>query len=144
MGVDAVRVRSLDDVVLVFFEPERDFTPEELQRWLVALEAEGVTKSLVMSVGPLRTDPNRRRIIIDLLERRRIRIVAVTDHRFNRGLIGMFSWLGVSITGYPWSRLEDAARDVGSRPELVSPIVRAALTLRAESPAAVGLDPDDG
>jgi hypothetical protein len=71
-------------------------------------------------------------------------VVAVTDHRLNRGLIGMFGWLGVSVSTYPWSRLDEAARDVASRPELITPIVRAARALRAESPAAVGLAPDEG
>lgn len=56
----------------------------------------------------------------------------------------MFGWLGLSVSTCPWSRLDDAARDVASRPELITPIMRAARALRAESPAAAGLEPDEG
>jgi hypothetical protein len=144
VAVDALRMRTVDDVVLVFVEPERDPVQAELERCYAALEAEGIAKVMLLSVGPMASDPATRRDTVELLERRGIRLVAVTDHRLNRGLLGMLSWLGVTSSAYPWSRLHDAARDVASRPELVAPIVRAARSLRAESPAAVGLDPDEG
>src|SRR5690606_36474886 len=101
-------------------------------------------KTMILSVGAVHSDPERRRGGVDLLIRRGIRVVAVTDHRFNRGLLSLVSWLGVSTSGYPWSKLEDAARDVASRPEMIKPILRAALALRAESPSAVGLAPTEG
>jgi hypothetical protein len=142
--LDTVRVRSVDNVVIAFFEPELELTTASAQRWFDAAEAPGRTISLVLTVGPLSIDPELRRAIVATLERQRMRVVAVTDNRLNRGLIGTFGWLGVSVSTYPWSRLEEAARDVASRPELINPIVRAARALRAESPAAAGLASDEG
>lgn len=144
VGVDGARFRSVDDVALAFLEPDRDFTPAEVGRWHQIIATPGVRKIMILTVGPLRSEPDNRRVTTELLKQHDVRLVAVTDHRRNVGLIGMFSWLGVTITGYPWTRLEDAARDVAARPELVAPILRAALALRAESPAAVGLDPSEG
>jgi hypothetical protein len=144
VAVEAVRVRSLDDVVVAFFEPERDFEAADMQRWYDALELPSVAKTLTLSVGPVRSTPEIRREGVARLERRGIRVVMVSNNRLNRGLAGMFGWLGVPISAYSWAQLEDAARDVASRPELIAPIVRAARALRAESPAAVGLAPDEG
>lgn len=143
-ALDTVRVRSVDSVVIAFFEPQLELTMTSTRRWFEAVEAPGSTISLLLTVGPLTIDPELRRAIVATLERLRMRMVAVTDNRLNRGLIGMFGWLGVSVSTYPWSRLEDAARDVASRPELITPIVRAARALRAESPAAAGLASDEG
>jgi hypothetical protein len=134
----------VDNVVIAFFEPECELTTTTAERWFAAAELPGSTISLILTVGPLRIDPELRRAIVATLERIRMRMVAVTDNRLNRGLIGMIGWLGVSVSSYPWSRLDDAARDVASRPELIAPIIRAAWALRAESPAAKGLAPDEG
>ena len=139
-----MRIRSVDDVVLVFIEPEHVPTDEEMQRWYSALLVPGVRNTLVMSVGPVTSAPDRRRATVDVLKRQGIRLIAVSNHRHNRGLLGMFGWLGVPVTAYSWGRLEDAARDVASRPELVPAIVREALAMRAKSPAAAGLDPEEG
>lgn len=144
MALDTVRVRTVDNVVIAFFEPRLELTSASAQRWFEAVEGPGRSISLILTVGPLSIDPELRRAIVATLERLNMRVVAVTDHRLNRGLIGMFGWLGVSVSTYPWSRLDEAARDVASRPELITPIVRAARALRAESPAAVGLAPDEG
>lgn len=144
MPVAAVRVRTVVDTVLVFVEPERTPTRAELEGCYVALEAEGVTKVMLLTVGPVVSEPDTRREAVALLERRGIRLVGITQHRRNRGLLGLFSWLGVSTTLYSWAQLGDAARDLASRPELAAPIVRAARAMRAESPAAVGLGPDEG
>ncbi len=142
--IDAVRTRTVDDVVVVFFEPNHDFSDQEIQRWLDALERPNIRKTLALSVGPVRSEARRRRMIIAALQRRAIRLVAVSDNRLNRGLIGIFAYLGVSIAAYSWPQLEAAARDVAAKPELVARIVQAARALRAESPAAIGLDPDQG
>jgi hypothetical protein len=144
VAVDVLRIRSVDDVVLTFMEPERLPSEADLQRWYAALEHPIVKKALVMSVGPVASDPARRRVTVELFRRRGLRLVAISDHRLNRGLVGLFGWLGVPVTAYSWPQLEDAARDVATQPELVAPIVRAALAMRAESPAAVGLGPDEG
>lgn len=144
MAVDTVRVRSVDNVLITFFEPELELTTASAQRWFEAAERPGSSISLILTVGPLSIDPELRRAIVATLERRQMRVVAVTDHRLNRGLIGMFGWLGVAVSTYPWSQLDEAARDVASRPELIAPIVRAARALRSESPAAAGLEPDEG
>lgn len=144
MAVDTVRIRSVDDVVVAFFEPDRELTTAVTQRWLDAVAAPGMRKTLALTVGPVSLDPDFRRTVVETVQRHDMRIVAVTGDRLNLGVIGMFAWLGVPISAYPWSRLEDAARDVASRAELISPIVRAARALRAESPAAAGFSPDDG
>lgn len=144
MALDTVRVRTVDNVVIAFFEPRTELTTASTQRWFEAIEAPGRSISLILTVGPLSIDPELRRAAVATLERLNMRVVAVTDNRLNRGLIGMFAWLGVSVSTYPWSRLDEAARDVASRAELIAPIVRAARALRAESPAAVGLAPDEG
>jgi hypothetical protein len=144
VAVDAVRVRSVEDVVIAFFEPNTELTTAAAKRWFDAIELPGSTKSLLLTVGPLNIDPELRRTLVTTLERLRMRVVAVTDHRLNRGLFGMLGWLGVSVATYPWSRLDEAARDVASRPEHIAPIVRVARALRTESPAAVGLAPDEG
>ncbi|HVI00578.1 MAG TPA: hypothetical protein VM869_17795 [Enhygromyxa sp.] len=144
MAVDTVRVRSVDNVVIAFFEPDLELTTASAQRWFEAAELPGASISLILTVGPLSIDPELRRAIVATLERVHMRVVAVTDNRLNRGLIGTFGWLGVSVSTYPWSQLDEAARDVASRPELIAPIVRAARALRAESPAAAGLEPDEG
>jgi hypothetical protein len=144
VAVDTVRVRSIDDVLIAFFEPEQELNALTAKRWFEAAEAPGIKKSLVLTVGPIVLDPALRRELVATLRRLGMRVVVVSDNRFNLGLIGTMGWLGVAVSAHPWSRLEDAARDVASRPELIAPIVRAARALRAESPAAVGLSPDDG
>jgi hypothetical protein len=144
VAVDVLRIRSVDDVLLTFIEPERLPSEADLQRWYAALEVASVKKAVLMSVGPVASDPARRRRTVELFRRRGIRLVAVSDHRLNRGLVGLFGWLGVPATAYSWPQLEDAARDVAAQPELVTPIVRTALAMRAESPAAVGLAPSEG
>jgi hypothetical protein len=141
---EMVRVRSVDDVVIAFFEPSLELTCAAAKQWFEAIEAPNRSKSLLLTVGPLNIDPELRRSIVAALERLHMRVVAVTDNRLNRGLFGMIGWLGVSVATYPWSNLEEAARDVASRPELIAPIVRCARALRTESPAAVGLAADEG
>ncbi|MFO7565022.1 MAG: hypothetical protein R6X02_20420 [Enhygromyxa sp.] len=144
MAVDSVRVRSLDDVVIAFFEPERELDQTTSRPWLDAVAAPGIRKCLSLTVGPVLVEPGFRRELVAVLDRLGLRVVAVTDNRLNRGLIGTFGWLGLSVSAYPWSQLDNAARDVASRPELIAPIVRVARALRAESPAAAGLPPDEG
>src|SRR5690606_36924412 len=90
--VDTVRVRSVDDVVIAFFEPNIELTAASTRPWFAAAEAPGIGKSLVLTVGPLIVDPDLRRTLVATLSRLGVRVVAVTDNRLNRGLIGMLGW----------------------------------------------------
>lgn len=141
--VEAVRLRTVDDVVLVFLEPNADLGVD-LGRWYAAMSEPGVNKTLVLTVGPLISQPQRRRHTVSVIKERGIRLAVVSSDRHNRGLIGMFSYFGVPIASFDWATLEQAARSVAARPELVDLIVRVARQLRAESPAAAGLDYDEG
>jgi hypothetical protein len=142
VAVDSVRLQAVGDLLIAFFEPDQELNAVTAQPWFEAAEAPGIKKALSLTIGPLTVDPALRRHLVATLERLRMRVVVVTDNRLNLGLIGLFRWLGVSVSAYPWSRLEEAARDVASSPEQIADIVATARALRAESPAA--LSPDDG
>ncbi|KIG17991.1 hypothetical protein DB30_02206 [Enhygromyxa salina] len=131
---DPIRLRTIDDVVLAFIEPNVDLGPG-LERWYAAMREPGIHKTLVLTVGPVVSLPTRRRRTVSELDARGIRMVVVTDDSHNRGLVTIFSYLGVQVAMFNWASLEQAARSVAARPEQVSLIVRVAWQLRAASPA---------
>jgi hypothetical protein len=137
--VDPVRVRTVDDVALVFMEANTNLDPG-IERWFEALRRPEIRKSLVLAVGPISSEASRRRRTVGVVGEQGIRIVAVSDDRFNHGLVRVFSYFGLSISAFGWDQLEDAARSVAARPELVESIVREARQLHAQSATAQSLD----
>jgi hypothetical protein len=62
------------------------------------------------------------------------RVVVVVDHAVARGIVTALSWLGLSIKGYDWDRLDDAVKFL-ELPSSVNhnEVVQAVLDLRDAS-----------
>ncbi|PRQ09010.1 hypothetical protein [Enhygromyxa salina] len=133
--VETIRLRTIDDVVLAFLEPNVDLG-RDLPRWYAAMNQPGIRKTLVLAVGPVISEPDRRRLTVGLIKERALRMVVVTNDRHNLRLVAMFSYLGVEVATFDWAGLEQAARSVAAQPEHVPLLVRVALQLRAASAAA--------
>ena len=128
----SVRLRDVDGIVIVLFASRVRLAPD-IDAWYAALERRGVRATMCLAPGPIRTESAQRRQTVEVLRRVEIPATVITDHRFNRGLIRTFGYLGVSMQLYGWAQLDEAARALASRPGKAEEIAKTARVLRREA-----------
>lgn len=128
----AVRVRDVDGIVIVLFASRTRLSPD-IEAWYRALEKPGVRATMILAPGALRSEAEQRRQTVEVLRRLGTPVTVITDHRFNRGLIRTFGYLGVAMQLYGWRQLDEAARALASRPSKAEEIAKTARMMGREA-----------
>jgi hypothetical protein len=96
------------------------------------LSTKPVTKYLSVISGDLQVNSAQRKLGIDAVLKRKIKVVAVIDSSVVRGILTAASWFGLNIKAYPHAQLREAIQDLDVRAPLVLPIVREVERLRKQ------------
>lgn len=98
------------------------------------------SKCLGLSIGNTSINSIQRKEVNEMMKRRALRVVSVSDDSLVRGIVTAISWFGVDIKAYSWANLKDAVNHLGIPPHDAEPVIFAAERLRRSVEAQVALE----
>lgn len=109
--------------VMVAFGTYGAMPDEEWKKCINDLDTKPVKKWLVAVLGTMDVSSVQRKLGIDAINRKNIRVALVSDDRIVRGLLTAASWFGVNGAAFAWRDLEGAVAYLG----VPRPVERLAL-----------------
>jgi hypothetical protein len=101
------------------------FSADDLTPIADALSSGDVGYYVAGAAGDVDLDPQARNMLFDLLRKKGIKVVAVTDSKVVKGIITAATWMGVAIENRSWSELAAAdAPDAVLAPTTIAMLLR--------------------
>lgn len=72
-----------------------------------------IRKYFAQIIGAIEVSSVQRKMIIDVVVPRKIKVVAVTDSSVVRGIITVAAWFGVDISSFHPAQVRDAVHELG-------------------------------
>jgi hypothetical protein len=94
------------------------------------LDRASVTKFFATGMGPAEVTSVQRKMVAEVLKRRRLPAVAVTDDRLLRAMVTALSWLGVDIKAFSWAEMPEAAEFLKIPPVFATEVINTVEMLR--------------
>jgi hypothetical protein len=105
------RITIIGDVLTSF--STAGAVPEKVWNEMIdVLSTAEYTRYFGASTGAVQMHSLHRKQVTDILRRRAVKCVLVTDDFLMRGVITATSWMGVDVRGFPWCQLPKAARSL--------------------------------
>ena len=102
----------VDDVIIAVGTDGK--LPEEAWKTFVnEMATKPIKKYLMVVIGSIIVSSIQRKIGIDVVNKRGIKVAVVNDSSIVRGIVTAASWFSVDIKSFSHSQLLDAVRDLG-------------------------------
>ena len=104
--------------------------PEDWWKQFVAeMLAKPVTKYLQYAAGATQLSSVQRKLGIDAVAEKKMKVVMVTDSTVVRGIVTAASWFGLKVSSWRLAEIEAAVKDLGVPSDRVDVIMKAAKKL---------------
>lgn len=104
---------AVSNDVLVSFATQGVLEAKASDEVVHVLSTKPIRKYLVTTGGPGEMTSVQRTQIADVLSKKKISVVVVTDETIVRHFVTALSWLGVDIKSFPWKDLRQAVQHLG-------------------------------
>lgn len=94
------------------------------------MDTKNIKRYLAYVIGSLDVDSVQRKLGIDVVAKRRIKVSVVNDSAVVRGIITAASWFGVDITSFPPDKVREAVKALGIPENRETAVMVALQTLK--------------
>jgi hypothetical protein len=122
MAIAQFEWKILGDVI-IGVTGSGDMPEVEWQQFVAAMRSQPVTKYIQFAAGGTVLSSVQRKIGIDAVNEKKIKVVMVTDSPIVRGVVTAASWFGVKVSSWRPTQLEEAVNHLGVGPELARKII---------------------
>lgn len=132
MKVAKTRWHVVGDLV-ISFTSDGKLRDDEWSQLVQEIKTKPVTRYLVTSVGSVEVNSIQRKLMIDVLNAKKIPVAVVTDDSIVRGLVTAAHWLGVNVKAFPWKDVENAIVHLGITPPRVERVLEVTLRMKNDA-----------
>jgi len=122
---------TLVDDVMVSFALPGVISDESYGRWIKDFSTKKFSKYLVTTVGIVQLTSVQRKGVAEVLRRRTVHAVVLTDEMLVRGLVTAISWMGVDMKAFPWSEMKAAIKHLQVAPVVEERLLEVVLRLKS-------------
>lgn len=131
MAIAAFKWAIVDDVI-IGVTGGGDMPEEEWKLFVKTMLDKPVTKYLQYALGPTQLSSVQRKLGIDAVAEKKLKVVMVTESSVVRGIVTAASWFGLKVSSWRPNQMVDAVRDLGVPEPREQAIIAAANKLAAE------------
>jgi hypothetical protein len=115
-GNRELRWLEIGQCLACYMESEFEFTDQQWDDWLDAINRESITTLIICSWGPTQPNHQQWRRATRLMRDRQLPVAVITEARHNFALAKAASWLGTNIEARRWNELGEALAFLGMEP----------------------------
>ncbi len=118
----------IDDVI-IGVTGAGDMPEDGWKQFVAEMLAKPVTKYLQYATGATQLSSVQRKLGIDAVAEKKMKVVMVTDSTVVRGIVTAASWFGLKVSSWRLAEIEAAVKDLGVPSDRVDVIMKAAKKL---------------
>jgi len=112
MAFAQLKWKIVDDVI-IGVSGSGELSDAQWKEFIADMMANPVTKYLQFAVGATQLSSVQRKMGIDAVAEKKVKIVMVTDSTVVRGIVTAASWFGLKVSSWRPTQLDEAVKDLG-------------------------------